>query len=48
MDIIQLDNIVKSQVKRDLKDRGLEKRHLKDFEYNMELYKMALKLMAEF
>jgi hypothetical protein len=48
MTTTQLDKIVKRQVKDDLLDRGLCRKSLKEHEYNLELYKMALKLMAEF
>jgi len=45
--IIEMGKIVEHQVRLDLSKRGLSKHSLKLYEYNYELYQMALKLLVE-
>jgi len=47
MTITQMGKVVEHQVAISLRDRGLTKNSLKLYEYNLELYKMALKLLVE-
>ena len=43
----QINKLIKKQVSDDLKSRGMAKRLLTEAEYNKELYKVALDMLAE-